>query len=375
MKSVVLAGGLGSRLRPLTNHTPKSLLPFCNRPFLLHLLESLARGGVDEVLLSGGLDPAPVARFAERGDLPFPASAFGEEEALGTAGPIRVVADHLTETFVVANGDILSGVDIAELIAFHRERGSICTIALTPVDDPSAFGLVPIEEVGRVRAFLEKPSSPDEVPPDAGNLINAGVYVLEPEVIDFIHGNGACSIEREVFPALVDADLPVYGYSAPFYWSEIGTPGRYLDAHRDALRGLVEVSQAGDEIAPGVRAGAGVKVEAGAHLMGPCLIGENVVIGMGARIGPDVVLGNGVRVGAHAEIDESVVHGGCELGVGVRMSRAICGERVRLGRKSVVSGEAVVGPDVDAGDENEFLAAIRVAGPNRLPNRAVRFSP
>jgi mannose-1-phosphate guanylyltransferase len=207
MKALILAGGFGTRMRPLTNHVPKSLLPICNRPFLEHQIRLLARHGVTEATLLTGYLPDDFPGFAER-MLPYGVRVeiSTEQEPLGTAGAVRSKLDELDGTTLVFNGDVLTDLDISELLALHVEKKALVTLALTPVEDARAYGLVPLEQDGRVQAFLEKPAEP------VGGLINAGTYVLEPRALAEIPANTMWSFETQLFPSLLAAGESVYGF-------------------------------------------------------------------------------------------------------------------------------------------------------------------
>ncbi len=235
MRAVVLVGGFGTRLRPLTNTTPKPMLPVVNRPMLEHLVGGLARAGIVEVTLALGFKPEPFAQAFPDGVCAGVRLAYAvEPEPLDTAGAIRFAADHagIDDTFVVANGDIMTDLDISKLLAAHRASGAEATIHVSPVDDPSAFGVVELDDDLRVLRFVEKPA-PDEAP---SNLINAGTYVLEPTVLPRIATGRKVSIEREVFPAIV-ADGGLFAYPDDAYWLDTGRPEFYLQANLDALAG------------------------------------------------------------------------------------------------------------------------------------------
>ncbi len=236
MKAIVLVGGEGTRLRPLTYHTPKPLLPIVNVPFLERQLSWLAGHGVDEVVLSLGYLPEAFERH-------FASGRFGamrvrwvvEREPLGTAGGIRFAADGIDERVVVCNGDVLTDLDLTALVRFHDERAAEATIALTRVDDPSAFGVVPTRDDGEVVAFVEKPP-PGKAPT---NWINAGTYVLEPSVLARIPSRLTVSIERETFPRMLDMPRRLFAQHSDAYWIDIGTPRKYFEAHADVLAGRV----------------------------------------------------------------------------------------------------------------------------------------
>jgi mannose-1-phosphate guanylyltransferase len=317
MRAVVLVGGFGTRLRPLTYTTPKPLLPVGHRTILELVLDNLARAGVTEAVLSLGFKP-DAFRAAYPGD-----ECCGvrlvyavEPEPLDTAGAIRFAArqagiDAQDDAFIVVNGDVLTDLDVAALVRFHREHPGVATIHLTPVDDPSAFGVVPTDATGRVLAFIEKPPR-DEAPT---NLVNAGTYVLDPPVLDRIPDGRRVSIERETFPALV-ADGALFALATDDYWLDAGRPDQYVQACLDLIDGrrrhLRDVPHgAGVDVHPAARVdhsvlGAGVVVHEGAEIVDSVLL-RGAVVGKGASVRASAV-GQGVRVGAGAVVD------GCVLG-------------------------------------------------------------
>ena len=235
LPAVVLVGGLGTRLRPLTDRTRKDMLPLVDRPLLAYTFEHLRRYGVDRAVLSCGFLPTQIEEFFGERWEGLSLAYRVEEQTLGTGGAVRFAAEGLEETFYAVNGDSLREAELGELARFHRATGAKATILLTPVADPTRYGLVRLRPDGAVESFLEKPR-PEEIDT---NLINAGVYCLEPEVLDLIPSGRAVSIEREVFPRLVEQGA-CYGLALPGYWLDVGTPESYLQAHRDVLEGHVE---------------------------------------------------------------------------------------------------------------------------------------
>jgi mannose-1-phosphate guanylyltransferase len=319
VKAIVLAGGEGTRLRPLTYTTPKPLLPIANRPFLEHQLSWLAGHGVGEVVLSLGYRPDAFSGRFESGTFDGVRLRYAvEPEPLGTAGAIRFAADHagddgqgFADRFLVCNGDVLTDLDVSELVRFHEERGAEATIALTRVEDPSAFGVVPTDDDGRVLSFIEKPA-PGQAPTD---WINAGTYVLEASVLGTIPTGRAVSIERETFPGLLAADGKLYAMASPGYWLDIGTPAKYLQANADVLAGRIS----GDTPNRGpALVGPGASVAPGADVTGS-VIGAGAQVGEGAKIVRSVLL-DGARVGRGAEVIDSVIGAGAVVGSGARLS-------------------------------------------------------
>jgi mannose-1-phosphate guanylyltransferase len=318
MKAVVLVGGEGTRLRPLTETVPKPLLPFMNRPFLDHLLDHLARHGIEEAVLSSSYLETEFASFLEERRGPPRVTWVTEPQPLGTCGAVAGARDLLDGTFLVLNGDVLTDLDLSALVALHQERAAVATIALAPVDDARPYGLVDWDADGRVLAFREKP--PDPVP----GTINAGTYVLEPRALDGVPEGVAVSIERETFPRLIADGEAVYSYVWPGYWRDLGTPQAYLQAHLDALNGLV----------------------GGASYDQP-LIGEGARIHQDAVIGSLAVLGAGARVDAGARVERSVLHRAARVGAGAVVEDSILGPESEVGagvtvRDSVLAERTVV---------------------------------
>jgi len=325
MKALILAGGEGTRLRPLTYTTPKSLLPICNRPFLEHQLRLMRDHGItDAMLLTGYLAdafPPFVERMAAEG---ITLEVVRETSPLGTAGPVRAVLDRLDGTTIVFNGDVLTDLDLTALIASHRERNAAVTLTLKRVDDAGPYGLVPLDADDRVQAFLEKP--PPEVARQGG-LINAGTYVLEPRVMADVPEGEMWSFERQVFPSLVERGEGVYGFASEAYWLDIGTPERYLQAHWDVLEGRSAATPLGDrrgnallgagasaaeDIAGPVSLGAGARIEPAAVVERAVLL-DGAVVESGAIV-RDAVLGPGSRVAKGAMCEGTMIAAGERVG-------------------------------------------------------------
>ena len=369
LQAVILVGGEGTRLRPLTARTPKPMLPLVDRPLLAYTFEHLARHGVDRAVLSCGYLPTQIeAHFGERhGRLAL--SYRVEPTPLGTGGGIRFGAEGISSTFVALNGDVLHGADLGAMLAFHRERGAAGTILLAPVDDPSRYGLVRCAEDGRVRAFVEKPRA-EEIDT---NLINAGLYVLEPKVLELVEPGGPVSIERDVFPRLVEAGS-LYGFRLDGYWRDIGTPESYLEAHRDALERNF-ASELGDSLGSDYTLiAADARVAEGARLVPPVYVGAGALIEAGARVGSLAVIGAGARIGAAAEIDSAVVAAGARVGARTKVVGSIVGEQAEVGAGCQIRGLSVVGPGATVGERNMLDHGIRIAAGETISSDALTFS-
>jgi mannose-1-phosphate guanylyltransferase len=319
MQALILAGGEGTRLRPLTYTVPKPVLPLAGRPHIAYVIDWLVEHGVDDVVISCGflaegmkaaladLEPGVRIRYAE------------EPEARGTAGAIRFADQLLGDRFLVLNGDVLCDLDLTALIGQHESTGARATIALYPVSDPSGYGLVHRRDNGEITEFLEKPE-PDQIDTDE---INAGAYLLERSVLDEIPPDREVSIEREVFPRLIGEGL--YGIRLEGYWIDIGTPDRFLEANWDILEGRVRT----------------VVTD---RLEGPALVGAGSEISPEAELRPPCVIGTGCRVGARAVIERSVLLDGCVIEEGALVSNSILSGGVRVEDGARLDG-AVVGQD------------------------------
>ena len=308
MKAIVLVGGFGTRLRPLTLSTPKQMLPVANRPMIERVVESLAAGGVTDAVLSLGYRPdAFIDRYPNGLCAGVRLHYAVEPEPLDTAGAIRFAALHarLDETFVVLNGDVLTDLDLAALVALHYERAAEVTIALTPVEDPSRYGVVPTDDDGLVRGFIEKPPR-DQAPT---NWINAGSYVVEPSVIDRIPGGRKVSIERETFPAMV-ADGTLYAMKSNAYWVDAGTPATYLEVNLDLLDGKRGMPESGIDSRASIASTAKVLRS---------VIGSGATIGADAEVVDSVVM-SGTRINPRAVVRDSIVGVGAKIGGGASVT-------------------------------------------------------
>ncbi len=342
MDAVVLVGGEGTRLRPLTYDTPKQMLPVVDRPMIEHVVEWLASHGIDRVVLSLGYRPDAFLEAFPSGECEGVRLVYAiEPELLDTAGAIGFAARTagIETTFLVLNGDVLSDFDVSSLVAFHRDRRAETTIQLTPVEDPSFFGVVPTDETGRVTAFIEKPVR--EAAPT--NLINAGCYVVEPTVLDRIPAGRRVSIERETFPALVEAGA-LFAVASDAYWLDTGTPEKYIQASLDILHGLrtKRSEPRTAKVAPGLFVDPSAEVSG--DLLAPALVGRGVVVEEGAHV-VDTVLLDGARVAAGARVVGSIVMAGAQIRDGVLVESSIVGPGSTIGRGSVIREASVVGTD------------------------------
>ncbi|MBI4263090.1 MAG: NDP-sugar synthase [Acidobacteria bacterium] len=341
MKAILLAGGKGTRLRPLTIHTPKPIVPIFNRPFLHYQLDLLKQvPEIDEVILSLNYQPRRIEEiFGDGTEAGIKIRYVVEPVPLGTAGAVKYAGDNLAESVVVVNGDVLTEVDLAAVIRLHRERHARATIVLTPVENPTAYGLVETDTDGNVRRFLEKPK-PDEV---TTNHINAGIYVLEPDTFDRIPKDVAWSIERRYFPSLVERGETFVAFVYGGYWIDIGTPEKYSQVHRDIMDGRFAAEPFRGLPAPRASVAPDARIEEGATVEGPCFIDEGVLIKTGARVGPYSVIGRQTQVEEDASIDAAILWPNCRVSRDATVRNAILGRNCHLGRNVTVDGGAVLG--------------------------------
>jgi NDP-sugar pyrophosphorylase family protein len=341
MKAILLAGGKGTRLRPLTIHTPKPIVPIFNRPFLHYQIDLLKQvPEIDEVILSLNYQPRRIEElFGDGSDLGIKIRYVVEPAPLGTAGAVKYAGDNLTESVVVFNGDVLTEIDLGAVIRLHRERRARATIVLTPVDNPTAYGLVETDPDGNIQRFLEKPR-PEEI---TTNNINAGIYVLEPDTFDRIPSDVAWSIERSYFPSLIERSETFVGYIYNGYWIDIGTPEKYTQVHRDIMDARFGAPPFSNMAAPRICLAADARVEEGAVIEGPCFIDESVLIKAGARIGPYSVIGRQTQVDEGATVDGAIVWPNCRVSRDAVVRNAIIGRNCHLGRNVTVDDGAVLG--------------------------------
>jgi len=340
MKAILLAGGKGTRLRPLTIHTPKPIVPIFERPFLHYQLDLLKRvPEIDEVILSLNYQPRRIEEiFGDGSDAGLSIKYVVEPAPLGTAGAVRYAGDSLRESVVVFNGDVLTEIDLAAVIRLHRERRAKATIVLTPVENPSAYGLVETDRDGNISRFLEKPK-PDEI---TCNTINAGIYILEPDTFDRIPKDTPWSIERSFFPSLIERQETFVAYVYEGYWIDIGTPEKYLQVHRDIMDGRYRTPAFG--ATPGTASvSPHARVEEGARLEGPCFIDEGVVVKSGARVGPYSVIGRQCYIEEHAVVEESIVWANTRISQEAVVRRAILGRQCHVGRNATLDHGALLG--------------------------------
>jgi mannose-1-phosphate guanylyltransferase len=361
---VILVGGQGTRLRPLTSNVPKPVVQLVDRPFISFMLEWLRAHDVDDVIMSCGFLADGVRSVLGDGSGYGIRLRFVEEpEPRGTAGAVKLAEPMLDERFLMLNGDVLTDIDLTAQIAQHEATGARATLALVAVADPSAYGLVVLDDEGGVREFIEKPSA-EKLP---SNLISAGAYVLEREILEMVAPDANVSIEREVWPRLVGDGL--YGFASESYWLDIGTPERYLQGTFDIIEGNVRT---------GVALGDGwLSLDDEATLEGravpPALLQRGARVAVGARVGSLVVLGEDVSVGAGSTVERAVVLRGSEIGEGCELRDCIVAPGAKIGPRTKVTGGAVLGEGVRIGADNVITRGMRIFPGVEVPDGAIEF--
>lgn len=370
MKAVILVGGEGTRLRPLTYTTPKPILSLVNIPFIEHAFRMLKRHNVKEVILATGYLPEIFeSKFGKGENLGINITYVPEDKPLGTCGAVKNVEEYLDDTFIVINGDVLTGLDLTSLINAHRDKKAVVTISLSWVENPTAYGLVTFDEQGWVKGFLEKPSWDQATT----HWINAGAYVLEPEVLDQVPKGRSYSFERGLFLALLEERKPVLSFKSNAYWVDIGNPDKYLAAHYNILYGKVPFKFSGKEVRPGVWVEEGAKIDKDAVLFGPTVIGKNCQIEAGATVSSLCSIGDNCKILADSLVEEGVVLDGCEVGELSIVKESILGQEVKLGRRVRVTEKSVVGDESVISDENHLHRGIKIWPKTELKRRSVRF--
>jgi mannose-1-phosphate guanylyltransferase len=366
MQAVILVGGEGTRLRPLTSTVPKPVVPLVDRPFISFMLEWLKAHGIDDVIMSCGFLATSVRNVLGDGSgLGIRLRFVEEPDPRGTAGALKYAESLLDERFLMLNGDVLTDIDLTAQIAQHEASGATATLALVPVADPTNYGLVHVNDDRSVRDFLEKPSQ-DAVDT---NLISAGAYVLERSILELVPADRNVSIEREVWPRLVGNGL--YAFPSESYWLDIGTPDRYLQGTFDIIEGNVKTAvteRLGD---------SWLAIDASAEVSGrvvpPAVIERGTRIAPGAHVGSLVVLGADVTVESGATIERAVVLGGTTIGAGCTLRDCIVAGGCRIGANTQFTGGAVLGEGVTIGSDNVIARGARIFPGVALGDGAIKF--
>jgi len=362
MKAVILVGGEGTRLRPLTCNTTKAMVPILNKPFLEHLLGCLKGHDVTDIILALSYLPERIRDyFGDGAEMGVRLSYLIEEEPLGTGGAVKNAEKYLDESFLMLNGDIFTDMSITAMIDFHRQRRAAVTIAVTPVEDPTPYGLIETDDRGRISRFTEKPSRAQVTT----NMINAGIYILEPDILTRIPSGKKVSIEKETFQQLLARKEAMYAYPASAYWLDMGTPEKYLRLNHDLLTGKA--------LSPINIGGGKSRIDPSADIKAPVLIGEGCVIGRGVTIKGPAVLGAECRVDEGATIEGAVLWNNVKVGAKAVLRNCIAASYSEVHKESEVPDNCVLGDKVVVGKNNKLAQGSRIRPEKQIAPGAMPF--
>lgn len=357
MKAVIMAGGSGSRLRPLTCGRPKPMTPLVNKPVMEYAIELLKAHGIRDIAVTLQYLPEHIKDyFGDGSHWGVNLQYFVEEVPLGTAGSVKNAEKFLDETFIVISGDAITDFNLTQAIDFHFKSKSLATLVLTRVDAPLEYGVVVTRSDGRIRRFLEKPGWGEVF----SDQVNTGIYILQPEVLEDIPSEGMYDFSKNLFPKLFEEQKPLYGYLAPGYWCDIGNIEQYRRAHIDMLSGKINLQIKGAEIAQGVIVGTDVSIDPSAKISGPAVIGDNCRVGPGCIIEPYSVLGHNVIVEQGASVKRSIIWDGCYLGKQTSLRGSILCKRVHTGTNVSLLEGSVIGDDCELGDHSVIKPEIKI---------------
>ncbi|MFB9329332.1 sugar phosphate nucleotidyltransferase [Paenibacillus aurantiacus] len=380
MKAVIMAGGKGTRLRPLTCSLPKPMVPLLNKPCMTYIIELLKGHGLTDIAVTTQFIPEAITSYYGDGrELGVNLRYYDETVPLGTAGSIKNAEDFLDERFVVISGDALTDVDIGEAVRFHERSGSAATLVLARVEQPLEFGVVQTDPNGRINRFLEKPDWPEVF----SDTVNTGIYILEPEVLAHIPPGKEYDFSKELFPSLMEAGIPLYGYVTDRYWSDIGSIDQYKQTQFDILDGKVAVQLDGRPLMPGVWAHEDAQLDESVRILGPAYIGQGAYIEPGTVLGPYSIIGRSARVGGASELERSIIWDNAQLGQAVEMrgsllcnhsaigdgsrlkAQSVIGSHCRIGRRATVESHVHVWPEKEIRDDAHVPTSLVWGGTAR----------
>lgn len=365
VQAIIMAGGEGSRLRPLTCDRPKPMVPMVNRPVMEHAVELLKKHGITDIGVTLQYMPQEIIDyFGDGSQFGVNMNYFIEETPLGTAGSVKNSGDFLKDTFIVVSGDALTDFNLSQAIEFHRKQGSIATLVLTPVEIPLEYGVVITGHDGHIRQFLEKPGWGEVF----SDTVNTGIYILEPEVLDFIPIGEKFDFSKDLFPMLLEQGKPMFGVSLTGYWCDIGNLKQYQEAQYDAIDGKVSVGISGERHGEKVFSGRNCTIDNSAVITGPVVIGDNCVIGKNAVIGPHVVIGNNCRIYEGASIKRSVLWNGVYIGRKVEIRGAVLCSKVTVKDRASVFEGTVIGDGTILEEDVKVRADTKI-WPGKLVER------
>ena len=349
MKAVVLVGGEATRLHPLTCNTPKVMIPVLNRPFFEHLIGYLKKHNIADIVLAVRKSPGQIGdHFGDGSKFGARLTYSTEDSPLGTAGAVKNAERFFDDSFFVLNGDIFTDIDLSQMMRLHRANRAVASLALTPVEDPTAYGIVETDREGRVKRFIEKPRR-DQV---TTNMINAGIYILEPDILSYVASNTFSMFERDVFPPLLEKGQAMYGYPFQDYWIDMGTPDKYVKLQHDLLRRNVGSS--------GIRLEGESSVHTSARIEGPALIGEGCSIDENCVVRGPTVLGARCHVKENAVIEGAILWRDCTVGNAAKLRNCLIASRCLVGHKTEILDGCLIGDDVRIGEGNRLSGGIRI---------------
>lgn len=349
MKAVILVGGEATRLRPLTCNIPKIMVPVLNRPFFEHLVGYLKRHNITDIVLAVGKSVGQIRDcFGDGNKLGVRLTYSTEDSPLGTAGAVKNAEKFLDDSFVVLNGDVFTDIDISVMARLHHDNKAAASLALTAVEDPTTYGVVETNGEGRVKRFIEKPSR-DRV---TTNMINAGIYILEPGILSCIAPKAFSMFERNVFPGLLEKGQAIYGYPFPDYWIDIGTPDKYAKLQRDLLPSYTGNS--------GIRLEGECFVHSSAQIEGPVLIGEGCSIGMNCVVRGPAVLGASCHLEEGVVVEGGILWQDCRIGEKAKLRNCLVASRCLVGEESEILDGCILGDDVRIGKCNRLSGGIKI---------------
>ncbi|HVA25811.1 MAG TPA: mannose-1-phosphate guanyltransferase [Chloroflexota bacterium] len=357
MKAVVMAGGEGSRLRPLTIGRPKPMVPIVGKPVMEHIVDLLRKHGITDIVVTLQYLPGVIQDYFGDG------SGFGvnlsysvEDQPLGTAGSVKYAMDYLDETFLVISGDAITDFDLTQILDFHRRKQAAVTMTLYRVPNPLEYGVIITDEVGRIQQFLEKPSWGEVF----SDTVNTGIYVLEPSAMEQVPDGESYDFSQQLFPKLLEQREALYGYVAPGYWCDVGSLPEYMRATADILQGRTGVPVPGEEVLPRVWVQPGANFSREAEIVGPVFLGQDSRIRSGAKVIGPAAIGDYAIIDGHAQVERSIVWSNSYLGEGVQLSGAIVGKQCNIRRRAVILEGAVVGDNTIIGEDAIVQSGVRI---------------
>lgn len=340
MKAIIIAGGMGTRLRPLTYNTPKPIVSLANRPFILHQIDLLRKFGITDIILNLHYLSDNIKNiFEDESKMGVKISYSMENDPLGTCGAVKNAEEFFDDKpMLVFNGDILTDINLGKMIQFHEEKKAKVTIALTHVENPTIYGLVITDKDSRVLEFREKPTWEQVVV----NTVNAGIYIVDPSIFKEVPKGKPYSFERQLYPSLLEQKERVFGFNTDAYWMDIGDPAKYLQAHHDILNGYVMANIPGNKVESNVWIGTGANISKSAKIRGNVLLGNNCTIAEEVVLEESVTLGDGVSVAKGSKLKNCVIHGQTKLGEGVHIDGAIVGSNCTIEDYSIIGNGVVL---------------------------------